>query len=245
MIECECLRFHYGNHQALKGVSLSVAPGEAVGLVGDNGAGKTTLLRVLAGILRPSAGRAAIDGHDVDAAGLDARRRLAFVPDEPPLLPGLTVLEHARFVAQVHGVTDARAGEVLEEAGLDDRKSQRSTTLSRGLRQRLALAMASIHRPAAILLDEPFNGLDPSSRAALSAWIDLRRDAGAAILVSSHDLALLERSCSRYVVMRSGRVAADLRASDLHGTATASIEELLAGQGGRRNEAVGGKGRPA
>ncbi|MDQ2698015.1 MAG: ABC transporter ATP-binding protein, partial [Actinomycetota bacterium] len=160
MIVVERLKKIYGGVPAVQDLSFHVGPGEIVGLVGPNGAGKTTTLRCLAGIVRPTEGRVAIAGHDLAGASVDAKRRLAFVPDEPDLFEHLTVEEHLAFVARLYQVPDPEplAAELLAELELGARRQSFPGELSRGMRQKLAMACALLHRPAVLLLDEPLTG---------------------------------------------------------------------------------------
>ena len=211
MIESLQLCKSYGSRRAVDRVTFRVSRGEVVGLVGVNGAGKTTLLRLLGGSLRPDSGEALLGGVSLARDPVEARRRLALVLDAPPILDGLTVDEHLAFVASVYRIpgAGARIDRALDEMGLRERRSDVASTLSRGMRQRLALAIARAHDPDAILLDEPFLGLDPPHRRPLVQWIAARAQDGAAVLVSTHELALLERLCSRVISIEGGRVAFD------------------------------------
>src|SRR3982751_564357 len=148
---------------AVDDLSFEGGHGEIIGLIGPNGAGKTTTLRTLAGILRPTSGRVTIDGHDIVAESIAAKRRLAFVPDEPHLFEYLTVEEHLRFVARLYRVADAeqKTGPLLEELELTAKRRALPDELSRGMKQKLAIACALLHAPQLLLLDEPLTGLDP------------------------------------------------------------------------------------
>ena len=163
MIEIDGLSKRFGTLQAVDGVSLRVGRGEILGLVGPNGAGKTTTLRCVSGIIPPSAGAVRIGGFDLDAQPVEAKRRLAFVPDEPRLFDYLTARDHLRITARLYGVADGaeRAERLLDELELGQRKDAFPSELSRGMKQKLMVAMALLHRPEALLLDEPLTGLDP------------------------------------------------------------------------------------
>lgn len=200
----------YGELVAVKDLSFSVAPGEVLGLVGPNGAGKTTTLRSIAGIVRPTAGRIRIAGHDLATAPVAAKRVLAFIPDEPHLFEYLTVEEHLRFTARLYGVRDAavRLDALLVELELDGKRRALPDELSRGMRQKLAIACGLLHEPRALLLDEPLTGLDPIGMRRMKATIRARAAAGTAVVLSSHQLHLVEELCTRVLVLRAGRTLA-------------------------------------
>jgi ABC-2 type transport system ATP-binding protein len=200
----------YGDFRAVHELSFTVAPGDVLGLVGPNGAGKTSTLRALAGILQPSGGTIRIAGIDLALDPVRAKHRLAFIPDEPQLFEYLTVLEHLRFVARLYGVRDAEAriGPLLAELELDGKRDALPGELSRGMKQKLAIACGLLHDPAALMLDEPLTGLDPVGIRRMKETIAARARAGAAVILSSHLLHLVEELCTRLLVIRRGeRVA--------------------------------------
>jgi ABC-2 type transport system ATP-binding protein len=202
---------------AVGDLSVEVAAGEVVGLIGPNGAGKTTTLRVLAGILRPTAGEVRIDGHDIAHAPLDARRRVAFMPDEPNLFPYLTVEEHLRLVGRLYGVPDfnGRSRAILEELELIGRERAFSSELSRGMRQKVVIACGLVRDASVLLFDEPLTGLDPIGIRRMRETIARRAHAGATVLLSSHLLNLVEELCTRVIIMSGGRKVADGTLSEL------------------------------
>ncbi|HET7456403.1 MAG TPA: ABC transporter ATP-binding protein [Gemmatimonadaceae bacterium] len=210
MIDVSDLTKLYGNFTAVDGLSFSVAPGEVLGLVGPNGAGKTTTLRSVAGIIVPTRGRIRVAGFDLAERPIDAKRALAFIPDEPQLFEHLTVEEHLMFVGRLYGVVDAaeRAGPLLDEVELLEKRRALPGELSRGMRQKLAIACGLLHRPAALLLDEPLTGLDPVGIRRMKATIAGRAAAGAAVILSSHLLHLVEELCTRLLVIQRGRAVA-------------------------------------
>lgn len=208
VIELEGLSKHYGDRVAVDGVTFSVPAGRIVGLVGPNGAGKTTTLRAIAGIHAPSAGTVRVAGHDVVRRPVDAKRRLALVPDEPALFSSLTVWEHLEFTARIYRVRawEAAGATLLEEMELADRRHSLADELSRGMRQKVAVACALLHDPAALLFDEPLTGLDPRGIRTLYEAIRRRAAAGAAVILSSHLLGQIEGLCTGFAMMRQGRL---------------------------------------
>ena len=210
MIEAEGLQKVYGDIVAVQDLTFRVDPGEVIGLVGPNGAGKTTTLHCLSGITIPTLGRVRIAGHDLATDAVAAKSALAFVPDEPHLFEYLTVEEHLRFVARLYQVEDveARLPGVLRELELHDRRGALPEELSRGMKQKLAIACALIHAPRALLLDEPLTGLDPVGIRRMKATILDHARSGAAVILSSHLLHLVEEICSRVLIMQRGRVLA-------------------------------------
>jgi len=201
----------YGAFTAVQDLSFEVASGEIVGLLGPNGAGKTTTLRTLAGILRPTTGTVRIAGHDIVADGIAARRQLAFMPDEPNLFEYLTAEEHLRLVARLYQVPDfdQRMRALFEELELTGKERSLPGELSRGMRQKVVIACGLVRDAAVLLFDEPLTGLDPLGIRRMRATIAARAKRGAAILVSSHMLPLVEELCTRIVIMDRGRKVGD------------------------------------
>jgi ABC-2 type transport system ATP-binding protein len=210
MITVHELTRHYGDFTAVDHISFTVRPGEVMGLVGPNGAGKTTTLRCLAGIIAPSSGSVTIAGHDIQRAPVQAKGALAFIPDEPHLFDHLTVEEHLRFIGRLYGVVDveARIAPMLEELELTDKRKVVSTALSRGMKQKLAIACGLLHDPSVLILDEPLTGLDPGGMRRMRATIQARARAGAAVVLSSHLLTLVEELCTSLFVIRRGQCVA-------------------------------------
>jgi ABC-2 type transport system ATP-binding protein len=200
----------YGDLTAVSRLTFEIGPGEVLGLVGPNGAGKTTTLRCLCGIMAPSAGTIAIAGHDIQADPVAAKRALAFIPDEPHLFDYLTVEEHLRFTAKLYGVTDveARIPPLLDELELSDKRTGLPAELSRGMRQKLAIACGLLHQPQVLILDEPLTGLDPGGMRKMKNTIAARAKAGSAVILSSHLLHLVEELCTKLLVMRKGTCVA-------------------------------------
>ena len=201
--------FHkaYGSTVAVSGLSFQLDAGQILGLVGPNGAGKTTTLRALSAIIPASRGQLAICGIDVAADPVAARRRLAYIPDDPQLFTDLTVEEHLAFTAAAYGVVkaDEKATALLEAFQLAAKRRSATRDLSRGMRQKVAICCAYLHDPAALMFDEPLTGLDPHGIRMLKETIRERAAAGAAVIVSSHLLAMVEDLCTHILILNSGR----------------------------------------
>lgn len=210
MIDVEGLHKLYGDFPAVQGLSFRVGPGEVLGLVGPNGAGKTTTIRSIAGIIIPTSGRIRVAGHDLASDPVAAKSALAFIPDEPHLFEYLTVEEHLRFVGRLYRIGDvgARIPRLLEELDLADKRGALPGELSRGMKQKLAIACGLLHEPRALLLDEPLTGLDPVGIRRMKATIMRRAAGGSAVILSSHLLHLVEEICTRVLVMQRGRTVA-------------------------------------
>ncbi|HEX7938899.1 MAG TPA: ABC transporter ATP-binding protein [Gemmatimonadaceae bacterium] len=210
MISVHNLAKHYGAVRAVDGLSFDVRPGEVLGLVGPNGAGKTTTLRSLSGIIAPTSGVVEIVGHNIQSDPVPAKKALAFIPDEPHLFEYLTVEEHLRFIARLYNVADAesRYGPLLEELELSDKVKVMPSELSRGMKQKLAIACGLLHDPSVLVLDEPLTGLDPAGMRRMRATIAARAKGGAAVVLSSHLLHLVEELCTKVLMMRHGKAVA-------------------------------------
>jgi ABC-2 type transport system ATP-binding protein len=185
--------------------------GEVLGLVGPNGAGKTSTLRCLAGIIPATSGTIRIAGHDIATDPVAAKRALAFFPDEPRLFDYLTVRQHLNFVARVYGVAnhEAIAQPLLEELEIADKADELPGALSRGMKQKLAIACGLLHGPRVLFFDEPLTGLDPLGIRRMKDSIVKRARAGATIVLSSHLLHLLEEVCSHVLILKKGEKIAD------------------------------------
>ena len=228
-IAVEHLTRTYGSFTAVDDLSIAVAAGEIVGLIGPNGAGKTTTLRALAGILLPTSGRIVVDGHDLASDGIEAKKRLAFMPDEPHLFEYLTVDEHLRLVARLYSVPDFehRANALIRELELTGKERALPGELSRGMRQKVVIACGLVRDASVLLFDEPLTGLDPLGIRKMRETIVARGRAGAAILVSSHLLNLVEEICTRVVIMDHGRKVADGTVAELASRAEAAAGSNL------------------
>jgi ABC-2 type transport system ATP-binding protein len=209
-IEVTDITKRYGGLQALAGVSLSVAPGEFFGLLGPNGAGKTTLISILAGLTRPSSGTARIMGHDVNIAYREARRALGVVPQELVFDPFFTVREALTIQSGYFGLRDNRAwiDEVINNLDLGDKADTNMRALSGGMKRRVLVAQALVHKPPVIVLDEPTAGVDVELRQALWRFIRrLNRD-GHTIVLTTHYLEEAEALCGRVAMLKQGRIVA-------------------------------------
>jgi len=218
---------------AVSGLSFEVRAGSVMGLVGPNGAGKSTTLRALAGIIPPTQGVLRIAGHDIVADPVAAKRQLAFVPDDPKLFDTLTVWEHFEFVAAAYQVAgfEQRAAELLDHLELTEKRHTVAQELSRGMRQKVAIGCAYLHDPRVILFDEPLTGLDPRGIRRLKDSIVQRARAGAAIIISSHLLALVEDLCDSLLIMQRGKAlfcgpVSEARTAFAQ-TVDASLEEIF------------------
>jgi ABC-2 type transport system ATP-binding protein len=239
MLKAENLIFDYPGKRALHGVSLSVEKGEIVALVGRNGAGKTTLLRCLIALSQPRSGRVTMNGQDIHQAPRAAHRHIGYLGDFVGLYDGLSVRRCLYHAVSVSGVPKAEWHSGLrraaEQLGLVDHLDALAGELSRGQRQRLAIAQAIVHQPELLVLDEPAAGLDPEARTRLSDLILRLRDEGMTILVSSHILAELEDYCTTMVVIDEGRLIdtgnSELRNNRFHvrlATSRADLADLAA-----------------
>jgi ABC-2 type transport system ATP-binding protein len=234
MIDVAGLTKTYGELRAVSDLSFGVAAGEIVGLIGPNGAGKTSTLRCIVGLQAPSAGTVTVAGHDIVREPVEAKRQLAFMADEPQLFEYLTVTEHLQLVARLYGVTDfeRRSAALLEELELGDKRTSLPGQLSRGMKQKVAIACGIIHEPKVLLFDEPLTGLDPLGIRHMKETIVARGRAGAAVIVSSHLLHLVEEICSRIVIIDRGSKVADgtlaeLSARTAQAGAGSSLEQIF------------------
>lgn len=196
----------YGDFTAVKDLSFEVGPGQILGLVGSNGAGKSTTLRSLAGIIAPTSGSLAIAGHDIVGSPIAAKKALGYIPDDPRLFDTLTVWEHLAFSAAAYEVADfeTKAEALLASFDLAKKRDALAHDLSRGMRQKVAIACAFIHDPQVLLFDEPLTGLDPQGIRMIQQAMRSRAAAGAAIVISSHLLSLVENLCSHVLVLDLG-----------------------------------------
>jgi ABC-2 type transport system ATP-binding protein len=233
MLKVSSLTKYFGAVKAVDSISFTLKPGEILGLVGPNGAGKTTTLRCLCGILTPEAGSITVGGHDLRTDDLAAKRLLAFIPETPSHYDLLTVREQLRFVAMCYDTVDefeARTEELLQRYDLKDRENSLVVELSKGMKQKLAIAAALIHRASIFLCDEPMVGLDPQGQFSFKTEIQNLRALNQSVLVSTHLLETAEALCDRIIIMQAGKklfegTMAELRAhTDMHAH---SLEEIF------------------
>jgi ABC-2 type transport system ATP-binding protein len=218
MLEIKDLHKRFGDTVALDGVSLTAAPGEVVGFVGANGAGKTTTMRIAMGVLAADSGRIVYDGAPLDVA---ARRRFGYMPSERGLYPKMKTAEQIAYFGELHGMSRAAAkrsaAALLEQLNLTERAGDFVQDLSLGNQQRVQLAVSLVHDPEALILDEPFSGLDPIAVDVMGAVLKDRAADGAPVIFSSHQLDLIERLCDSVVIIGNGKIIA-----------AGSVEELKA-----------------
>jgi ABC-2 type transport system ATP-binding protein len=207
LIEVSGFHKSYREIVAVSGLSFRVQSGEILGLVGPNGAGKTTTLRALSGIIHPTKGEVCLGGHDVVKAPMRAKQNLAYIPDDPKLFDALTIWEHLQFAASAHGISDytERAESLMEAFQLTEKRDALASELSRGMRQKVAVCCGYLHEPSAILYDEPIAGLDPRGIRTLKASMAERAESGAALIVSSHMLSLVEDLCTHLLILHRGQ----------------------------------------
>ncbi len=222
----------FGAVLALSGIDLDFPPGEVAVLAGPNGAGKSTLMAVVLGLVEPDTGRLLVDGEDLVAAGARAHRRfrerIGYLPEAVAFAENLSGLEVMRFFARARGVGKARVHEVLEKVGLKEAARRAVRGYSRGMRQRLGLGIAILHEPELLILDEPTGGLDQQGLSTLWAVLDEWRSAGRRVLLSTHDLALIERRADRVHVISAGRLKASGTPDDLRRLAGLTIRVRVA-----------------
>jgi ABC-2 type transport system ATP-binding protein len=234
MIAVSNLTKTFGTLTAVDRLTFNAAPGEIVGLIGPNGAGKTSTLRCMVGIQAPTSGSITIDGHDIVRSPVDAKRHLAFIADEPQLFEYLTVSEHLQLVARIYQVRDAkdRARDLIEQLQLTGKEHALPGELSRGMKQKVAIACGLLHDPHALLFDEPLTGLDPLGIRHMKETIVARAAQGTAVIVSSHLLHLVEEICTRIVIIHRGAMVADgtlgeLAAQARDAGAGSTLEEIF------------------
>ena len=228
--------FHkaYDDVVAVSGLTFQVQSGQILGLVGPNGAGKTTTMRAISGIFPASRGRLSIAGFDVLDQPVETKRRLAYVPDDPQLFADLTVEQHLAFTSSVFAVPDAtqRANQLLARFDLGAKRHSRAADLSRGMRQKLAICCAYLYDPLVILCDEPLTGLDPLGIRTLKQSLLERAQAGAAVIVSSHLLAMVEDVCTDVLILDKGTQKfwgsiEDLKSTYADDVHSASLEDIF------------------
>ena len=242
MILTENLSRAYGQKLALDSLNLRVDPGEILGFLGPNGAGKSTTVKILTGMIRPSSGRAVVAGFDVVEQPLEAKARVGYVPETAALYDGLTAAEYLELVACLHHLdrktAETRRGELIEVFGLTVVQHQRMTEFSKGMRQKVLIAAALIHRPEVLFLDEPLDGLDANAAMIVKEVLKQMAGQGRTILFCSHILDVVERMCTRIVIINAGRQIANGTAEEIRqSTGTATLERAFSHLTGIRDVA--------
>lgn len=245
MIELSHVCKNFGTFRAVNDVSFSIPTGEIVGLLGPNGAGKTTTMRMITGFYAPSSGSITVDGIDAGADSLEAKRKIGYMPESAPLYGDMIVEDYLRYVAEMQGEDpEVKVPALCAECGLKEVMNKNISELSRGNRQRVALAHALMHDPEILILDEPTSGLDPNQVEDVRKII---KEIGKTrtVIISTHILSEVETLCSRVIIISGGRLVADSPTDELRArfgnsmslkiTAKASEEELISSFKGIEN----------
>jgi len=234
MIRLQGLTKQYGSFTAVNRLDLDVPKGVLYGFLGPNGAGKTTTMRMIAGILRPTSGLVEVAGIDISRDPIGAKRRMGYIPDRPFVYDKLTGMEVMRFVAALYGqdgpAIAKRSEELLDLFELSSWKHELTESYSHGMRQKLIIASALVHKPDVIVVDEPMVGLDPKSARLLKDLLRAFVGRGGTVLMSTHTLEIAEGMCDRIAILQHGKLAAEgtmdeLRAQSTHGDST--LEQLF------------------
>jgi ABC-2 type transport system ATP-binding protein len=242
MILTENLSREYGEKVAVSGLNLRIEPGEILGFLGPNGAGKSTTVKILTGMIRPTSGRAVVAGFDVVEQPIEVKKRIGYVPETAALYDGLTAAEYLELIACLHHLDGqtaaARSGELLDLFGLAVDQHQRLNEFSKGMRQKVLIAAALIHRPDVLFLDEPLDGLDANAAMVVKEVLKRLAAQGRTILFCSHILDVVERMCTRIVIINGGKQIADGTAEQIRQTTgTATLEEAFSRLTGVRDVA--------
>lgn len=244
MLLVEELVKRYDERSVLHGISFQIRPGEVVALVGSNGAGKSTLIKSILGLTSIQGGRIALGPDGVEPGSLEARRLVAYVPEQPLLYTDLTVWEHLRYVAMVHALPEERFAQeserLLRSLGLWADRHLDPLRMSKGMKQKLSLAAALLVSPGLLLLDEPFSGLDPMAARSLRELIGAVKAQGTAVLMSTHMLDTAERICDRFLLLYEGQLVGQGGAAGLREQAglppEAPMDDVFAALCARRVE---------
>ena len=232
MIRTERLSKSYGNTIAVDKLDLLVEPGEILGFLGPNGAGKSTTVKVLTGLIRPDSGRASVCGFDVVTQPLEVKKRLGYIPETAALYDSLSANEYLELISCLHHLDSkaaaTRRAELLELFGLKSHADQRLSEFSKGMRQKVVIAAGLIHRPEALILDEPLDGLDANTAMVVKELLKQLAAQGKTIMFSSHILDVVERMCTRIVIINNGRFVTSGTAAEIRRTENASsLEEAF------------------
>lgn len=210
MIQVEGLTKRYGDRTAIQQITFHAEKGEIVGFLGPNGAGKTTTMRILTGYMPPSEGSGRVAGFDLMTESLEVRKRVGYLPESVPLYPEMTVVGYLDFMAELRQIPNRqdRVDEVMEAVRIDNRAESFISNLSKGLRQRVGLAQALLHKPEVLIMDEPMDGLDPQQQREVKALIrEIGREQ--TVLLSTHILAHAQELCNRVIILAGGRIVAE------------------------------------
>lgn len=234
MLKLQNLSKSFNSNEALHDLSVTVSPGEILGLLGANGAGKTTTLRLASGVIAPDKGTILINGHNIETHPIEAKRTLAYLADQPAFFRNLTCWEHIQVTAKIFELSNwkSKAEELLVKFEIIDKRDALPSELSKGMRQKLGLVNAFIHQPQLYLFDEPMTGLDPNAINNLNHLIVEVSKAGAAVVLSSHLLSYLEQVCTKTLVLKKGKrvlygTIAELKAKYPEIGSDASLEEIF------------------
>lgn len=232
MIEVSHVSRNFGDFRAVNDVSFSIPKGQIVGLLGPNGAGKTTTMRMITGFLNPTSGTITIDGIDIARNPVEAKKKIGYMPESAPLYGDMIVEDYLKYIADIHGEdADAKVPALCAECGLKEVMSKNISELSRGNRQRVALAHALMHDPEILILDEPTSGLDPNQVEDVR---DIIREIGKTrtVIVSTHILSEVETLCSRAIIISGGKLVADSSIESLKNSIGTSLSVSVTFAGG-------------
>ncbi len=231
MLEAHGLTKRYGGTLALDRVSFRVNRGEIVGYLGPNGSGKSTTVNIVVGLLEPTSGSVSLDGRTLSEDSTGYQKKIGYVPEEPYLYTHLTATEYLTLIARLrrlpHTVREQKIPELLRLFQLYDSRYSTMAAFSKGMRQRVLLAAALLHNPELLVLDEPFAGLDVNAGLLFRALLGLLADDGRMILFSTHRFDMVEKLCSRVVILASGRLVAERDMADFTATGTPSLEDTF------------------
>jgi ABC-2 type transport system ATP-binding protein len=229
LIATERLSKNYDGKAALADLDLRVEPGEILGFLGPNGAGKSTTVKILTGLIKPTSGRAIVAGFDVVGEPLEVKKRIGYVPETPALYDSLSAKEYLELVSCLHHLEPrasvTRRNELLDLFGLTNVAGQRLNEFSKGMRQKIVLAAALIHRPDVLILDEPLDGLDANTAMVVKELLKKLASQGKTIMFSSHILEVVERICTRIFIINNGRRVTTGTAAEIREAAGASTLE--------------------
>jgi ABC-2 type transport system ATP-binding protein len=242
MIETENLSRQYGGRMALHPLTIRVPPGEILGFLGPNGAGKSTTVKLLTGMIKPTGGRARVAGFDVETDPVEVKRRIGYVPESAALYESLTAREFLDVIASLYheppAAAQQRIEELLDRFDLGASKDQRLSEFSKGMKQKVLIASALMHRPDVLFLDEPLTGLDANAALVVKELLRSLAAQGRTIFFCSHVLEVVERVCSRIIIINNGRAIADGTPSEIAAQAGArSLEEAFVTLTGTRDTA--------